>query len=663
MSIESSLRRTVLRAGALAVGIGLLVTCVPALVPLGDAAGEVRADGRVVVVEPAADLANEVVLVRWEGFRPTLVDGTNAVIVLQCVAEPVTLDDCFNGEPYPALDEGTRQIGRTGSDGTGSLEFEIRPATQLPALGCTSLEPCSILVYENDGIPAPEGGLPATAVVAPLTFARSTADCPLVFDFDLRSDGSASSAPAMYQWAAETCDGEGAIVLDYSETSSDTGREDYLAGLIDFGVTALPATEEELALHPDHRAFEYVPLTMTAVAVVVNMRDPFTGNRLTDITLSPRLVARLVTDTSVDGFFSDPELRLLNPGVRFPSVGTSSPLLRAERNEDTWLTTAWMAADAGAAGFLAGEDEYGVPVNEAYLGLEYPRPNFENVAQSPGFVPRSGQRSVALRMFYGVRPAGTVRENTAEIGFIGIVDLVAARRLGLPTARIVNAAGEAVAPDEESILAGYKAMTVDESGVRTANFAADDPAAYPLVKIDYAMVPAEPAEEIEADLSAFLLHAVGDAQDRLPDGYVPLPGGLRRATRSLVASWAEEPVVTTTTSSTTTTVATVPFDPNAGGSSGGGSSGGGSSNGTTTTVPVETTTTIPATTSTAPPETTVPTAVSTELPPLDAGSGPGTMRGLGALAGLALVGVGLGDVPRVVRRRRVRVSRRDRNGE
>lgn len=658
MSIQSSLRRSASRACALTAGIGLLLTCAPALIPVGDPVVSVRADGRVLIVEPATDLANEVVLVRWEGFRPTLVDGTNSVIVLQCIAEPVTLDDCFNGEPYPALDEGTRQIGRTGTDGTGSLEFEVRPATQLPVLGCTSLEPCSLLAYENDGIPTPEGSLPPTAVVTPLAFARSTADCPLVFDFDLRSDGSASSAPAMYQWAAETCDGDGAIVLDYSETSSDTGREDFLADLIDFGVTALPVTEEELELHPDHRGFDYVPLTMTAVAVVINMRDPFTGNRLTDIVLSPRLVARLVTDTSVDGFFSDPELRLLNPGVRFPSVGTSSPLLRAERNEDTWLTTAWMAGDEGAAAFLSGEDAYGVPVNEAYLGLEYPRSNFENVAQSPSFLPRSGQRSVALRSFYGVRPAGTVRENTAEIGFIGIVDLVAARRLGLPTARIVNGAGEAVAPDEESILAGYRSMTVDESGIRMANFTSDDPAAYPLVKIDYAMVPSTPSEEIEADLSAFLLHAMGDAQDRLPEGYVPLPGGLRRATRSLVAEWAEAPVESTTTTSTTTTVATIPFDPNAGGSSGGGSS----ATTTSSTTVVDTTTTVESTTTTEPPSTTAPEPVAFEPPPLDQGAGPSTMRGLGTLAGLALVGVGLGDVPRAVRRRRTRSSRADRTG-
>ncbi|MEY2754386.1 MAG: hypothetical protein RJB65_744 [Actinomycetota bacterium] len=642
------------RVVSLVVGLLLLAVAGQGIVPL-DTASVVRADGRLLFVEPGTGLANEVVVVRWEGFRPTLPDGTNAVVVLQCAAEPVTLDDCFNGEPYPALDEGTRQVGRTGSDGTGSVEFEVRPATQLPSLGCTASVPCSILAYENDGVPPPEGGLPLTAVTVPLEFAKSTADCPPVFDFDLRSDGSASAAPAMYQWAAERCDGDDAIVLDYSETSSDTGREDFLAGLIDFGVTARPATEEELALHPDHQEYDYVPLAMSAVAVVLNMRDPFTGNRLTDVTLSPRLVARLVTDSSIDSFFTDPELRLLNPGVRFPSVGASAPLLRAERNEDTWLSTSWIAADPEAAAFLAGEDVYGIPVNEAYLGLEYPRPNFENVAQSPSFLPRSGQRTVSLRVFYGVRPAGSIREATGEVGFIGIVDLVAARRLGLPTARIVNGSGEAVLPDEESILAGYRSMEVDESGMLLADVRSEESGAYPLVKIDYAMVPSTPADDVRDSLSAFLRHAVGAAQSRLPDGYVPLPKALRRQTLAQVEQWAAEAAPTTTTTEPATTTTAAPFDFNSGGSSGGGS---GSVPTTTTSTVAPTTTEVVETTTTVVETTVVPTEAA-PLPPLSAGSGPGTMRGVAALVGVALVGVGIGDGPRALRRasRRRRVGR------
>ena len=640
------------RACSLSLGLLLLVIAGPGLAPLGPTP-VARAEGRLLVVEPAVDLANEVVLVRWEGFRPTLPDGTNSVVVLQCAADPVTLDDCFDGEPYPALDEGTRQVGRTGSDGTGSIEFEVRPATQLPLLGCSATVPCSILAYENDGVPPADGALPATAVSVPLEFAKSTADCPSVLDFDLRSDGSASAAPAMYQWAAERCDGSDAIVLDYSETSSDTGREDFLAGLIDFGVTARPASTEELDLHPDHPTFRYAPLALSAVAVVLNMRDPYTGTRLTDVTLSPRLVARLVTDTSIDSFFSDPELRLLNPGVRFPSVGASAPLLRAERNEDTWLATSWLAADPEAAAFLAGEDTYGIPVNEAYLGLEYPRSNFENVAQSPTFLPRTGQRSVALRVFYGVRPAGSIRETTSEVGFIGIVDLVAARRLGLPTARIVNGAGEAIAPDDDSILAGYRAMTKDDSGMLLADVRSEESGAYPLVKIDYAMVPATPSDALRAPLSAFLEHAVGAAQSRLPAGYVPLPRALRRQTQSLVDVWAAEAVPTTTTTEATTTT-TTPFDFNGGGS-GGGSGSGSVTTTSTTTPPVTTTSTVPETTTTATPDTTVAPVEVGPLPPLDAGSGPSTMRGLAALVGVALVGVGVGDGPRAVaglRRRR-----------
>ena len=71
---------------------------------------------------------------------------------------------------------------------------------------------------------------------------------------------------------------------------------------------------------------------------------------------------------------------------------------------------------------------------------------FENVAQSANFLPRQGQINVALKMFYGISPSGTTPLNPTEIGLIGIVDFPTAQRFGLPTAKLVNAAGAAVAP-------------------------------------------------------------------------------------------------------------------------------------------------------------------------------------------------------------------------
>ena len=87
------------------------------------------------------------------------------------------------------------------------------------------------IAYEDNGSIIPPNALPATAVVAPITFAKTAADCPAVTDFDLRAEGEASSSQAFYRWIAGLCTADPSLIVDYTETSSVAGREDFLANL------------------------------------------------------------------------------------------------------------------------------------------------------------------------------------------------------------------------------------------------------------------------------------------------------------------------------------------------------------------------------------------------------------------------------------------------
>lgn len=507
-------------------------------------------------------LDNEVITVTWEGFAPTGQDGSNQTVVLQCIANPQTLDDCFTEQPYPAISNGNRKLGRTLDDGTGSVQFEVRPAAQLPVLNCSESNPCSILIYESGEDSIPSDALPVTSALVDLEFAPSVADCPPVTDFDLRFDGSASASTLFYRWAAEKCDGRNSIVIDYTTGGDNTGRENFLAGLVDGGVTGLAASKYELDSHSEIEDFEYAPVDLTAVAVVVNMRDPMTGEPVTDLTLSPRLVARLITDSDVTNLFTDPEFRRLNSRVRLPLNGLEYPVLRAEKNSDTFILTSWLVSDENATLFLTDEDIYNKPVNDAYIGLEYPRDIFENVAQSANFLPRQGQVNVALKMFYGISPTGTAPLNPAEIGLIGIVDFPTAQRFGLPTAKIVNAAGVAVAPTEESILAGFEAMTTLRNETRVNDFSNTNEAAYPLVKVDYMMVPTKGLEnEKNEKLQSFLKFVVGAGQEILLPGYVELPDELKSQTMQVVETLKDNLIPESTTSTTSSTTSTTIFVP------------------------------------------------------------------------------------------------------
>jgi hypothetical protein len=326
------------------------------------------------------------------------------------------------------------------------------------------------------------------------------------------------------------------LIYDVTETSSNEGREALFEGQIDAGITDVPATPEELAAHPLVQRVKYAPLDLTAVTVVFLMKDSRTGTPITSMVLSPRLVARIISDTQVDSFFADPEFQALNPTigtkVNWPAAGIARPLIRAEANADTGLLTGWLNSNPTARAFLDGADQYNVPVNSAWRGISYPTDIFESRAAGAGYTPLTSQRPVGIRMFYGVNPSGNVTQTDFE-GIIGVVDLPTAQRYGMATASIVNAAGVAVTPTADSILAGYRAMTLNPDGTRVANPATTDPAAYPLVKIDHAMVTNGLNPSREAALKGLLLQTVGSVQDSLPFGYVSLPQEARDQTTEI----------------------------------------------------------------------------------------------------------------------------------
>src|SRR5207237_512366 len=109
------------------------------------------ADARTLSVTPATELGNQVVLVSWTGFTPT-VGFNNTVTILQCKANPqvidadrnaATADDCYTARPPTG--NAVNGTATTQSDGTGSAFIELLPAAQLPMLDCSATNPCSLV--------------------------------------------------------------------------------------------------------------------------------------------------------------------------------------------------------------------------------------------------------------------------------------------------------------------------------------------------------------------------------------------------------------------------------------------------------------------------------------------------------------------------------------
>jgi hypothetical protein len=550
------------RVSARALGLGAIALLLPFLVSGCIGGPSVVSAARTLTVTPAGDLKNQVVLVRWTGFTPSN-QGANTVTIYQCKGSPKSLDDCYQLIRPPA---GTNALGTgidnaiTLADGSGSAFLEIRPALDLPSLDCSKANACSVVAFENDGSPFPATGLPKTAATAKLTFAPSPADCPHVSSYDVVTGGEGSAAHALYSWAATTCTSSSHLSVDYTESSSPSGRRDFREGNVDIGITSMPANP---TTEPSPRTYTYAPLDVSGVVVAFNATDTVTGQRITDMTLTPRLVALLIAGTQPGGpgahLYQDPEFVRLNPGHSWP-VNTQPPLLRAENNADTYLLTRWLQEDPAARQFLDGNDP-NARVDGFWKGITYPTDVFE--ARNPSLIgsynPRQGTPTNVRRLFNFQAPGDGVTVSPSIDGLLGIFDVVSATKFGLPIAKLVPAnasAAPGVAPDTKGLAAGYAAMVPTSTGAVTkqANVQATA-GAYPLTKIDYAMVPTSGIDATKAaHISGFLTFAAGDGQKpaHLPVGYLPLPAAEQPAVAAANAAVLAAPTATPDTTPTST---------------------------------------------------------------------------------------------------------------
>ena len=515
--------------------------------------------GRTAQLTPASNLGDQVALVVWQGFRPTRQDGTYGVTILECRLQPKSVtNDCNTAETFPFSLTGNQAAGVTQANGTGDTFIDIQSTARLPALACSHTNPCSLLLYENTPAGFDPAGLPSAYALVRLDFRENSADCPPPKHFDVRLETEASAAAALYQWAADLCSTTKPFALDVTNTSSNAARQQFFLNHVDVAVSSLPPGAGETTRATP--GYAVAPVDLTALVVAYNIVDPVNGHQITDVTLTPRLVARLVSDTDVLGFFQDPEFKKLNPSHSFPAAA-ADPGVRAEQNADTRIVTGWLNGDRGARAFLDGKDPYGIPVNGAWQGVKYPTDLFEARNPNGVYLPRTGEEDIALRLFHSTKPADGVPTNPADVGFFSILDLPTARRFNLPIAKLTTGFGiPAVTVSSASIEAGYQEMTTTREGFHVAVAAPADPLAWPLTKVDHALVPTVTRSSDPVKLESIqrlLRYAAGTGQDTLPDGFVRLPAALTAQTsRTALALSVPESTTTTTTPTTTTTTTT-----------------------------------------------------------------------------------------------------------
>ena len=592
-------------------------------------------DGASVTVSRTEDLVNQTVLVSWEGFRPSSasrldnsgdsldINTENPVRVYQCRGTaPTSSSDCYGSPGFRGIEETASgpavpavpaftypgqqnafdatpdgpanwQDNVTRQDGTGEVTIQLFTKRESASLGCDATSPCSVVVVPNYGRPqgATEDQIDAPwawerRTVVPLDFLPVDDACPLVGS-SLRVEGSPFAGHALASWRARTCTlASDAVRVDYTSIGEPQTRADVATGITDVGLLIDPVDGDAGAA----RGLTYAPMAVTGLVVAFQIDDA-DGKPVSDLKLTPRLVAKLITGSYRSGgnpavinnpvnIFRDPDFRAVNPGVAWPGGAPGNhPLLLGDLSDSTLALTRWIEADKDARDFLAGKpDPYGMTVNANYKGVALPFAGFPllDPLMSETFEPIQELDTLSRQLSIARFPGATVtqegginivtkppRQNPGRREVIGIIDAASAARFRLSTASLLNASGAFVKPDNAGLLAGVEHADVNADGVtRSVDLTDKDPAVYPLTLLIAGAFSTQADKDERQEMADLLSYVVGAGQvngeqvGQLPEGYAPLPKDLvaqaQKARTAILAGATEEPTEEPSPSATPT---------------------------------------------------------------------------------------------------------------
>ncbi|MEZ0449012.1 hypothetical protein [Cellulomonas sp. ICMP 17802] len=538
-----------------------------------------------------------------------------------CSAETEAPEMGFNGALPP-----NDLAAYTRLDGTGRTDFDVRTNVENESLGCSSTTPCSLVVIpimgmscvdanaecRRTGKAAPGSSYDVSTgfdlavspaywwapsnwrnrFVVPLTFQPPPAPCSALgqgapVDFF----GSELLSQASVQWAPAYCLDASRFTYRHNRMSESVAFSTMLRGS---GVAALVSDKQEA---PPDVPVGYAPVAVTGFAIAYVLDQPDNAGPVTDLRLTPRLLAKLLTQSYLGSDLGrghegmagnpwslnqDPEFLALNPGVNQAPTETMATLLSLSVRSDVMAAlTAYLDADPDAAAFLAGTpDEHGMVVNPSYKGVEVPTrewglqdtyvPDYAlecqkaNFAESPYFsqiaAPVSSLATIAEAVL-DAQPNVQTRcdrstssdpwklgridpQNWGSRGMLGVVSLGDAVRYGLRTAALRTTGTTFVTPDDASLAAAVSTATQSAPGepfLLDAGTVRQTSGAYPGTMIVHAASRLSGMSAADAaDAAAFVTIATTEGQVRgtgvgqLPDGYLPITSG--SATGPLLAS-------------------------------------------------------------------------------------------------------------------------------
>ena len=275
-------------------------------------------------------------------------------------ATGVTVSGADSDQFFDQQTTNEQPFNRTNADGTGQTYFEMLTAREAPGLGCgtpltatdgsSAPRGCWLVVVPRGGTDTdgstvnPDGAGMQTSplsasnwanrIVIPLDFLQIGVVCPLGSP-EVPTDGQEEVEEAISRWQPALC-GANSTIYGYSQVSDESARRRVLSTSPAMGFVNNPVPPSQV---PDGTNLVYAPVVASAAVIAFNLDSHAVsavsppdvlaaeGQRVTDLNLTPRLVAKLLTQSYASGAPPDDPAVANNPGY-LSRTPTSSPSIR-----------------------------------------------------------------------------------------------------------------------------------------------------------------------------------------------------------------------------------------------------------------------------------------------------------------------------------------------
>lgn len=358
----------------------------------------------------------------------------------------------------------------TSADGTGTVLFEVQTSLEAPHLGCGArnettgeIRDCWLVVvprgqYSTDGTSytTHENSRLRTSPLSAsnwadrfefhLDFASVSSGCPIGASEE-RTVGNEMISEAFTSWQGALCASN--RVFGFSQVGDDEARTQIsssISGASRIGFVNGPVSSESTT------KVSYAPVAQSALVIAYNIDYNLAGNStriaqngrpVTNLKLSPRLVAKLLTQsykndvpngnnqsylaTNPRSLRHDPEFLELNPEFKdFLNSSEPDGMLLPLGNSDAFAQVwNWLKADTDARAFLSGApDPWGMVINRYYADLNilddttinsFPKAD-QSTYREADYIPAPGFGSFELRPYVSDLAEGAKKVRRGDTG-------------------------------------------------------------------------------------------------------------------------------------------------------------------------------------------------------------------------------------------------------